>query len=753
MKKTIGMTSLIVTIAASIGVSSAQDVPASVLTQLVHYSSLDNDAVGAGSGTDTSSDGVFSVGATIGVAGSAGGSANTTPGATTASHLTSGASGQLFEGLSFPGGENAGVRFDGVAAPGTANYAVSFWFNFQDSAQNGILAGSGNPGSSAEGWTVFYENGSLIFRISVGGGGADLRAAVNGPVTNDSDWHHAVLMIDQTAGVVRGFIDGLEVTGVGSGGPPDETFVADADGIANGDPVLLGARASGGFQFFGAMDDFAVWDRTLTTAEVTGIYDAGVAGNPLVSKDDTDGDGMPNAYEEQFPFLNPNDAGDAGLDEDNDTLTNLEECNQGTNPGLADSDDDGLDDNEETTTNPLVADSDGDGLKDGPEIEEHMTDPNIADSDGDNLSDGVEVNDLMTDPNKEDSDDDTFNDDVEVASGTDPNDDQSFPTIAVNDGLYLYYNFDGSSITGDVIDDLAGNEAGPFDGTKANGGPTEVSGLFGEAAEFLGGGNGDMAQYVDLNAHAAALGALSEGSISAWVKVPSDALLTDVLTIFAMSDDLDGSSESRFWVSNGGGFGTGTLAYGVRNDAANQGTFNSGAISPLLDGEWHHVATTFVEGSSTATLYIDGDAVGSASSVFFAGVDGANAASIGRNSDSSGSQWFFDGSMDDFAIWDRPLNALEIAHIYSEGLAGKPLAPGAASDLKITSIVRDGVSGDVSITWNSRNGVNYELEASTDLNNWESIDDVSATGQSTTIVDSFFSNGKPKVFYRIIVAN
>jgi hypothetical protein len=236
------------------------------------------------------------------------------------------------------------------------------------------------------------------------------------------------------------------------------------------------------------------------------------------------------------------------------------------------------------------------------------------------------------------------------------------------------------------------------------------------------------------------------------VKIPDGALLSDVLTIFALSDELDGSSEFRFWVSNGGTFGTGTLAYGVRNDAIDQGTLDSGATNSLLDGEWHHVVSTYSADAGLAKLYIDGTNVGSAPSVFFAGVDGANSASIGRNSDSAGSQWFFDGSMDDFAIWDRPLNQLEVSQIYSGGLAGNPLAPGSSNPLEISTILYDRDSGGVSVSWNSRIGTSYELEASIDLENWESIDDVVATEELTTLVDDFFSDGKSKVFYRVKIA-
>lgn len=81
------------------------------------------------------------------------------------------------------------------------------------------------------------------------------------------------------------------------------------------------------------------------------------------------------------------------LDSDGDSLTNQEELQYGTNPFMADSDLDGLNDYEEVYyfgTDPLLQDSDGDGLYDGTEVDAGFN-PNLPDSDGDGVNDGKTV--------------------------------------------------------------------------------------------------------------------------------------------------------------------------------------------------------------------------------------------------------------------------------------------------------------------------------------------------------------------------
>ncbi|MDG2125390.1 MAG: hypothetical protein P8J87_16930, partial [Verrucomicrobiales bacterium] len=106
---------------------------------------------------------------------------------------------------------------------------------------------------------------------------------------------------------------------------------------------------------------------------------------------DTDDDGIPDAYEQAngLDFDNPDDATE---DDDLDTIDNLTEYLNGTDPQSDDTDSDGVKDQDETAlgTDPTTPDSDGDGLTDGAEITA-TTDPLDPDSDGDSFGDGFET--------------------------------------------------------------------------------------------------------------------------------------------------------------------------------------------------------------------------------------------------------------------------------------------------------------------------------------------------------------------------
>lgn len=250
-------------------------------------------------------------------------------------------------------------------------------------------------------------------------------------------------------------------------------------------------------------------------------------------------------------------------------------------------------------------------------------------------------------------------------------------TGTVYSDLVLYLPMESADVVGTTVLDRSTTGWGALDGTLENGGPTfGLPGMVGEAAEFPGGANNGNHPYIDFSVHTPLLGTLGEGTIVAWVQTPSADLVSDALTIFAASDASDTSSELRYWVANGGGFGFGTLACGVRGAGAYDGTTTSD-IDPLLDGAWHHVAAVHSLWDTTTRVYIDGVLHGSAKSGFLNRISDLDTAGIGRNKDntSGGGQWFFDGQMDEFSLWSRPLSDAEIEALYLDGLAGIPLLP------------------------------------------------------------------------------
>ncbi len=83
-----------------------------------------------------------------------------------------------------------------------------------------------------------------------------------------------------------------------------------------------------------------------------------------------------------------------GVDLDQDGLDDVREKEIGTNPQLADTDSDGLNDGDEVTvykSGPLKSDTDGDGLSDGDEILIWKTNILNPDTDNDTYPDGTEV--------------------------------------------------------------------------------------------------------------------------------------------------------------------------------------------------------------------------------------------------------------------------------------------------------------------------------------------------------------------------
>ena len=200
----------------------------------------------------------------------------------------------------------------------------------------------------------------------------------------------------------------------------DATTSTDADGTINryfwdfGDGSL-GAGQVVSHQY----QDSGLYTVTLTVNDALGGKNRVDGFNRSDNNDgDRDGDGLPDAWEVDNQ-LNPMDASDAAVDNDNDGLTNFQEY--------------------QFSTQPLNADSDGDDLPDGWEVDNQLNPIDASDAAADNDNDGLSnlqeyllgtdplVANVKTEPS-DDSENSAIETDSEASTDTDSNSDDSTHT-------------------------------------------------------------------------------------------------------------------------------------------------------------------------------------------------------------------------------------------------------------------------------------------------------------------------------------
>ena len=147
-------------------------------------------------------------------------------------------------------------------------------------------------------------------------------------------------------------------------------------------------------------------------------------------------------------------------------------------------------------------------------------------------------------------------------------------------GLLGHWDFDTNA------NDASGNN---YNGTLTNGASidtTDITDQVGVAKLSLDGTN----DYVDLDAHVSNFSSLTEGTISAWVKMPETR--SGEGTIFSINDTNDVQSRITFKINAGHG-----LKFAVIENGTQQFAVNSTSI--LNDATWRHVAVTVNSSGNT----------------------------------------------------------------------------------------------------------------------------------------------------------
>lgn len=161
----------------------------------------------------------------------------------------------------------------------------------------------------------------------------------------------------------------------------------------------------------------------------------------------------------------------------------------------------------------------------------------------------------------------------------------------------------------------------------------------------------------------ATIGSLeTTGSVSAWVKL--DAMAANGF-IFQLRAEEGADDQIILLWNNASGVIRGNVKFGGTTNVVDSG---SGLEN---DGNWHHVVFTWLSGDKTAVnnitrIYIDGsqtdsDAIGNT----WADASAPAELVIGRNSIQSNA--YFNGHINDYAIFNDALTSSEVTAIYNEG--------------------------------------------------------------------------------------
>ncbi|MBI3627356.1 MAG: LamG domain-containing protein [Candidatus Sungbacteria bacterium] len=149
----------------------------------------------------------------------------------------------------------AGYASSTVPTSFTGAFSVSTWFLSTNNSCTCMLEGNGNGGSNAK-FGIFS---SKMFVRMVDGGTTDNTVAV--PTQNQ--WHHAVL-VRNASNIIVLYVDGIPYS-LYAGAAQSGTYQVN----------MVGAASANGQNWTGMIDEFRLYNRALSAAEIQQLYNSG----------------------------------------------------------------------------------------------------------------------------------------------------------------------------------------------------------------------------------------------------------------------------------------------------------------------------------------------------------------------------------------------------------------------------------------------------------------------------------------------
>ena len=186
-----------------------------------------------------------------------------------------------------------GLQFDGIddyilieenVLPDSGDYTISIWVK-ADSSNVGARTLISQSDTSGSPFYFGSNSGSdLLGKIKMN---QDWKSLESSPFYLDNKWHLYTIVNDGTIGdssiiidTSLFYIDGVEIStvmGEGKSYPIDERF-------------FIGTMWDSSGEFFsGAIDDISIWDRKLSSKEISSIYNSGIGLDPTIDSLDYKG--------------------------------------------------------------------------------------------------------------------------------------------------------------------------------------------------------------------------------------------------------------------------------------------------------------------------------------------------------------------------------------------------------------------------------------------------------------------------------
>ena len=176
----------------------------------------------------------------------------------------------------------------------TLTYSASLWFKFDDHTQNSsqVLLANNYTGSN-KGIQIWYDNRSGIstkaLRVN-SWAGSSVSTNTASAIT-DNNWHHVLVTSSGASGTLTVYLDGSSLATASLG---SVSSTAPNQDLAIGGRVISGSVNS---PIDGKLDEVAIWDVALSSADATAIYNSGAPNNLTTSGSyDTDRSGDLQGY-------------------------------------------------------------------------------------------------------------------------------------------------------------------------------------------------------------------------------------------------------------------------------------------------------------------------------------------------------------------------------------------------------------------------------------------------------------------------